>query len=142
MTTENITKALSKKDLERQRILGAFLKLGEIYNVGRQGIIVSFNGIRVGNWKWDTNRMLVSAINGDVGNKFRKTLREIIKEGVMTSEVRTSTDDALETQIFYKLTEISKLAPGELDGIMRDSGYFVIDSNLPVLANGEEGSDI
>lgn len=143
MNSTKIKKALSKEDREIKEVIGSFLKIGDVYNIGRQGIISSFNGTRVGTWKWDTNRMVVSALNGDTGSKFRKILQDIIAEGVMAPEVRETRDeDILKTQIFYKLTEVSKLSPGELDSVMREKGYFVIDSNLPILSEGDEGDEV
>jgi hypothetical protein len=128
-------------DQKSKRTIEAFLRLGRVWNRGRQGIITSFNGVRVGKWRWDTNRMIINALDNSAGNKFRKILRQIQSEGVMKTEVQPR-KEGTGTIINMRTTELSKLSPGELDPIMKSHGYFVIDSNLPVLREGEEGATI
>lgn len=128
-------------DEKMKRTIESFLRLGRVWNVGRQGIITSFNGVRVGTWKWDTNRMLVSPLENDSGKKFREVLRQIKLNGVLKSEVQPRKEGP-GTEIIYRTIELSKLDPGELDPIMKTNGYFIIDNDLPVLAEGKEGAAI
>jgi hypothetical protein len=88
--------------------------------------------------------MVLGSVSGETGAKFRSLVRKLTSEGVMTTETRAKKDgdDQFGPQIFYTLTELSKLSPGELDPIMKENGYFLIDSNLPILDEGEEGDEI
>jgi hypothetical protein len=129
------------QDQKVKRTIEAFLRLGRVWNVGRQGIIVSFNGVRVGKWRWDTNRMIINALDNDSGVKFRKVLQDIQRDGVLKSEVQPRRE-GVGTEIIFNTSEISKLAPGELDPIMKSRGYFIIDSDLPVFREGEEGENV
>jgi hypothetical protein len=123
------------------------IKLSKIWNVGRQGIIINFNGARVGNWKWDTNRMIINTADNPGGKKFKDLVNRLNKEGVMTSFIKSregkdgipGISTGISTQISYRLTRFSKLSPGELDRTMRANGYFVIDNDLPFISEGEEG---
>lgn len=140
LTTEQISKMT--KDERAAKMIETFLRIGKAWNVGRQGIITSFNGVRVGSWKWDTNRMVIQSVDNSSGKEFKAVLKTLQEDQVMVTAVPTGKKkkDEPNPDILYRTIPLSKVSPGELDIIMRENGYFIIDANIPVTAEGVEGA--
>lgn len=111
-------------------------KLTDIWSVSRQGIITTFNGARVGTWKYDTNRLLLNYLPSEGGKEFRKLIRDFSRNGIMVNRVTARKGSS--TQIIFEQIPFSRLSPGELDPLLKEQGYFMIDLNLPELTTNVE----
>ena len=137
MATKDMTQGLSEREIV-ERTLEAVVALSQIWNVGRQGLIVTLTGARVGTWKWDTNRMLLSAERGAAGKDFAKLLSRLQKEGVFVSGLAPAAepkDGAIESvSVVYQQIELSRASPGELDAALKGLGYYLLDLDLAFAA--------
>lgn len=119
---------MSNKEEETQKaVFDAFRRIGEVWGQARKGIIVAFNGTRVGTWVWNSGRMLIKSEDKD----FKVLIDNLQKLGVMVREPvknLVQSDSKLGNISSTLVTvPLGSIAPGTLDHVLKLEGYFVID---------------
>lgn len=122
---------------KEKQLLEAFVRIGQVWGQARRGIIVSFNGARVGTWSWAQNRMMIKPED----ETFRKVIRKLNRQGIITStlapKIETEEIDNSDISFFgpavaFQTEPLSSAAPGTLDHALKLEGFYLIDLNLPI----------
>lgn len=127
---------------KEKALLEAFVRIGNVWGLTRQGIIVAFNGARVGTWTWTQNKMMLKAEDDSFGKIIRKLTKEGISIAVPAPKIEAEELDDSDVAFFgatiaFDTTPLASAAPGLLDHALKLEGYFLIDLNV-ALGKGEE----
>lgn len=118
---------MANKEETQKAVFAAFKRIGEIWGQSRRGIVVSFNGARVGTWVWNPGRMLIKTEDKD----FKVLIDNLQKQGIMVREPikkAVRKDSGLgSTESTLVTVPLGSVAPGTLDHALKMKGYFVID---------------
>ncbi len=113
-----------------KELLDAFSRLSQAWDIERSGIIITFNGARVASWNWNKTRMLVNPESDD----FRKLFRRLNKDGVLKRipSKRLGKEPVVDSTVLVGVP-VSQSTPGELDHMLKNEGYYLIDLDVPVV---------
>jgi len=125
---------------EEKTLLQSFARLGQVWGVARKGYIATVNGAIVGTWAWNTSKMPINPND----KEFTKTIRGLQKSGILHRvpvQGPTLKDfdqaEAVSDSSRLEAMPLNQANPGLLDYALKQLGYLVIDSNLPVANGGE-----
>ena len=124
---------------EEKTLLQSFARLGQVWGVARKGYIATVNGAVVGTWAWNTTKMILNPTDKD----FTKAVRGLQKSGILHRvPVSGPTEQDLNAEAVSDTSRLEAMPlnqanPGILDYALKQLGYLVIDSNLPVANGGE-----
>lgn len=123
----------NEEEIQKQ-VLEAFARIGTVWGQARKGIIVSFNGVRVGTWVWQKSRMLVKSETKD----FKTLIQDMQKNGILVqepAEALGTPEDELLPGPATSLVSIpfGSAAPGVLDHALKLEGYYLLDLAIPLV---------
>jgi hypothetical protein len=122
---------------KQKQLLESFVRIGQVWGAARRGVIVSFNGARVGTWFWQNDRMMIKPED----EEFRKVIRKLNKQGITVAspaprigveELDNSDISFWGTTMAFETEPLSSAAPGTLDHALKLEGFFLIDLNLSI----------
>src|SRR3970040_1118725 len=124
-------------EAREKQLLEAFTRIGNAWGITRQGIIVSFNGARVGTWTWTQNKMMLKPEEADFKHTVRKLTRDGISITVPAPKIeREGLDDSdivfAGHTVAVDTTPLASAAPGLLDHALKLEGFYLIDLNVPI----------
>lgn len=135
---------MATRESKEKELLEAFARIGNVWGLTRQGIIVSFNGARVGTWTWTQSKMMIKPENDD----FKSVVKKLNKEGISVAvpapridvgeaELKDSDVAFYGPTIAFDTEPLANAAPGLLDHALKLEGFYLIDLNLPIGKDAE-----
>lgn len=117
--------ATNEETLQKQ-VVDAFQRIGDVWGQARKGIIVAFNGQRVGTWVWNPGRLMIKAED----KNFKTLITDLQKSGLQVRQpvkvLGVAKDQGIESSVLSTIP-LGSASPGTFDHALKLHGYYVID---------------